>query len=184
MDKKTKFEKTLEQFEEIIFKSGLDHNGRNGQFSSRAAPRLFCAVDSDVIKYLGNMGVKKIKELCPSFKGFYKLAYENKDDCLLYPYKKYYIIEFSFDKYGRVPTDFEKDLFLNPKNEYCILKDILPFCKIDHSALKILIIFLDLSKYIAQGQIIIALSIIYKSGVLYFGEYLLIKKLQVATNHL
>lgn len=136
MDKKTKFEKTLEQFEEIIFKSGLDHNGRNGQFSSRAAPRLFCAVDSNVIKYLGNMGVKKVKELCPSFKGFYKLAYENKDDCLLYPYKKYYIIEFSFDKYRRVPTAFEQDLFLNPKNEYCILKDILPFCKIDHSTLK------------------------------------------------
>lgn len=136
MDKKTKFEKTLEQFEEIIFKSGLDHNGRNGQFSSRAAPRLFCAVDSNVIKYLGNMGVKKVKELCPSFKGFYKLAYENKDDCLLYPYKKYYIIEFSFNKHGRVPTAFEQDLFLNPKNEYCILKDILPFCKIEHSALK------------------------------------------------
>lgn len=136
MDTKTKFEKTLEQFEEIIFKSGLDHNGRNGQFSSRAAPRLFCAVDSNVIKYLGNMGVKKVKELCPSFKGFYKLAYENKDDCLLYPYKKCYIIEFSFDKYGRVPTAFEQDLFLNPKNEYCILKDILPFCKIEHSALK------------------------------------------------
>ena len=136
MDKKTKFEKTLEQFEEIIFKAGLDHNGRNGQFSSRAAARVFCAVDSNVIKYLGNMGVKKLKELCPSFKGFYKLAYENKDDCLLYPYKKYYIIEFSFAGWRRIPTAFEQDLFLNPKNEYCILKDILPFCKIDHSALK------------------------------------------------
>lgn len=135
MDKKTKFEQTLDKFEEIIFKAGLDHNGRDGQFGSRAAPRLFCAVDSNVIKYLGNMGVKKVKELCPSFKGFYKLAYKNKDDCLLYPYKKYYIIEFLFDKYGRVPTTFEQDLFLNPENEYCILKDILPFCKIDYSAL-------------------------------------------------
>lgn len=136
MDKKTKFEQTLDKFEEIIFKTGLNYTGRSGEFSTRAAPRLFCAVDSNIIKYLGNMGVKKVKELCPSFKGLYKLAYENKDDGLLYPYKKYYIIEFSFDKYGRIPTDFEKDLFLNTKNEYCILKNILPFCKIDHSALK------------------------------------------------
>lgn len=136
MDKKTKFEQTLDKFEEIIFKTGLRYSGRIGKFSSRAAPRLFCAVDSNVIKYLGNMGVKKVKELCPSFKGFYKLSYENKDESLLYPYKNYYIIEFSFDRWGRIPTAFEQDLFLNPKNEYCILKDILPFCKIEHSALK------------------------------------------------
>lgn len=133
MDKKTKFEKTLEQFEETIFKEGISPAGRSGKYSNRAAPRLICAVDCNTIKYLGNIGIKKVKELCPSFQRFYKLAYKDKDDGLLYPYQKYYAIEFIFSKTKRPPTDFELDLFLNPKNEYCILKDILPFCIIDHS---------------------------------------------------